>query len=224
MRVFDPNRRYGAFMGGALLGASLGVLSGCSSPERANDPLTALVEDERAEADPAADAPDAEGASAGELAGPPPEPAGSGDVLEDLARDLTLREQESRALAEHYFNTGMRYYEGFDYREAAENFQRALDANPNDARIRQFLLQAQLLAGDRHAEFETVAELLSQQRQVSIEQERADLRRLYEEGEACADAFRAGVGEDSLVPVSGGHGGIRGGCAAVYRACASRAA
>ncbi|MCA8923532.1 MAG: hypothetical protein KDD82_17075 [Planctomycetes bacterium] len=136
---------------------------------------------------PKAEQPKEEGQAA---EAPPPEDDGNAPkgALADLTRELTLAEQEKRALAQHYFTTGMQSFEEFDYRTAAENFQKALDATPNDPRVRQFLLRAQLLGGIRQPEFESVAEELRRQREVKVDLERSELKRIYSEGEEFLEA------------------------------------
>lgn len=181
MRLLKPILRRGVV---TLSASALLLAAGCAGPEPHENQQQPPAEQQPAETTtPPADttSPPADSAQS-----PPPDQPGQGggnQVLDELARELTLREQEARALAQHYFKTGMRYYESFDYRKAAEAFQKAHDADPNDPEVRHFLLQAQLLAGDRIAEFETIAELLNQQREVSIEMEKAELKRLYTEGE-----------------------------------------
>jgi len=162
----------------AALGAVVLSLSACGGgPDPQPQPK---------QQDPAKpDEPDAPVAKA-----PPPEgddnpPQGA---LADLTRELTLAEQEKRALGRHYFTTGMQAFEEFDYRTAAENFQKALDATPNDPRVRQFLLRAQLLGGLRQREFESVAEELRRQREVKVDLERSELKRIYTEGEKFLEA------------------------------------
>ena len=164
------------------LGAlSLLAAAGCAGPEPEPTPPAPAAEEEPAQAEPQPE----------QAEGPPPDQPGgggqAGGVLEDLARELTLREKEARALAAHYYSTGMRAYEDFDYRKAVENFQRALDATPNDPQVRHMLMQAQLLAGDRIAEFSTVSEMLRDEREVRIELHRVELERLYQQGEQLYD-------------------------------------
>src|SRR5579872_5813725 len=65
---------------------------------------------------------------------------GGNQVLDDLYKDLGLRDKEKRALAEHYFKVGKQYYDQLDYAEAAKNFQKAQDADPNDKRAQQYYL------------------------------------------------------------------------------------
>ncbi|RMG12258.1 MAG: hypothetical protein D6731_14275 [Planctomycetota bacterium] len=167
--------------------ATLVALFGCAAPDPAPEPAFE-------EASPAdtADAPAQPGPAAEAPSGPPDEPppggGGGGGVLDELAKELSLRDQERQALARHYFETGKRYYDTFDYRKAAENFAKAQEALPNDPTIRHYLLLAQLLAGDRQAEFKTVAEELRRQKEVSIQQEKADLERIYAEGERLFEA------------------------------------
>jgi Flp pilus assembly secretin CpaC/tetratricopeptide (TPR) repeat protein len=161
-------------------------MAGCAGTEPEPTPAAPPAQEPAAE-EPAAEEPVAEQRADD----PPPEQpggGGAGGVLEDLARELTLREKEARALAGHYYSTGMRAYEDFDYRKAVENFERALDATPNDPQVRHMLMQAQLLAGDRIAEFSTVAEMLNDERQVRVELHAVELKRLYSQGEQLYDA------------------------------------
>lgn len=58
------------------------------------------------------------------------------------------------------FVAGLRHYEAFDYRQAVDCFTRARETDPDDEVIHRYLLQAQLLVGDRVAEFETLEERL----------------------------------------------------------------
>ena len=157
---------------------------GCAGPEPEPAP--------QKQPDAPAKAPEPRNAPPQRAGDPPPEQPGGkpqqGGVLDQLAAEMTLQQQERKALSDHYFAAGMRFYEAFDYRKAAENFERALDATPNDPRVRQYLLQAQLLGGLRQAEFETVPELLRQQREVQIDLERAELKRIYLEGETLLNA------------------------------------
>jgi type II secretory pathway component GspD/PulD (secretin)/uncharacterized protein YqgQ len=182
MRLLKPILRRGV----VTLGASALLLAaGCAGPEPQEQNQQPPAEQTQP-ADAAPPPADTTSPPADQAHSPPPDQPGQGggnNVLDELAKDLTLRDQEGRALAQHYYKTGMRYYEAFDYRKAAEAFQKAHDADPSNPEVRHFLLQAQLLAGDRIAEFETISELLRQQREVSIELEKAELKRLYQEGE-----------------------------------------
>ncbi|MBX3470109.1 MAG: hypothetical protein KF878_24805 [Planctomycetes bacterium] len=181
MRLIQPILRRGIV---ALGASALLLAAGCAGPEPQEQPPAEQQQEAPPPAAAPADTTDAPAPPAAQS--PPPDRPGQGgrnDVLDELAKDMGLREQEGRALAGHYFRTGLRYYEAFDYRKAAESFKRAHDADPSDAQIRHYLLQAQLLAGDRIAEFETISELLRQQREVSIELEKNELKRLYKEGE-----------------------------------------
>lgn len=160
---------------------------GCSGPEGSPDPQPAPEQAAAPDGDGPAVVESSTPAATGDRAGSPPpdqpgKPGGNGP-LDDLAREMGLRDQEQRAISQHYFKTGLRYYEDFDYRKAAENFKKAVDADPNNVELRQYWLQASLLAGDRQPEFETVAEIIRKQREVSVELEKSELKRIYEEGE-----------------------------------------
>jgi tetratricopeptide (TPR) repeat protein len=52
------------------------------------------------------------------------------------------------------FVTGLRHYEAFDYKQAAACFRRAAQAEPGDVVIQHYVAMAELLCGERVAEFE----------------------------------------------------------------------
>ncbi len=172
--------RHGRFLGAAAL---LLLWTGCASPDPAErEQRTPDAKEERDSTQAPAAKP--QDPPEGDRVGGPP---GDGP-LDELAKELSLRDQERAALSRHYFEIGKRFYEQFDYAKAAENFQKAVDATPNDGTVRHYLLMAQLLAGNRQAEFKTVAEVLAQEKNVSIQQEREALARLYDEGKAHMEA------------------------------------
>ncbi len=171
----------------ALLLAWTGCASDPAEPERQPE-ATGATDPGAKEGDAAPGGEKKEAAAAEGPQGPPDGPAGSDPRLDELAKELSLRDQERAALARHYFEIGKRFYEQFDYEKAAENFARAREATPNDATIRHYELMAQLLAGNRQAEFKTIAEVISNERKVAVEQEREDLQRLFAEGKQLKDA------------------------------------
>ena len=187
---------------GRILGAFavLIALAGCAAPESKPSPEgPAEKAAEPGAPDPgAADGPasPADGDSvkpdADPAQDPPPDgdapPIGGNGPLDELAKELTLRDQEREALARHYFETGKRYYDAFDYPKAVENFARAAEAAPNDPEIRNYLLMARLLSGQHEAKFETITEVLGREKEVSIQQEQEQLKRLYDEGQALMEA------------------------------------
>ncbi|MEZ0227682.1 MAG: hypothetical protein ACAI25_03600 [Planctomycetota bacterium] len=107
---------------------------------------------------------------------------GGGNLLDELHRDLTLRDKEKAALCEHYFKVGKQYYDALDYAEAAKNFQKAKEADPNNKTAQQYYLMSSLLAGDRVAEFQAITERLRDQRGATIQQQTVEVKRLHDEG------------------------------------------
>jgi type II secretory pathway component GspD/PulD (secretin)/Tfp pilus assembly protein PilF len=171
-----------ALLAGSLL--AVGCASGDKKPDGPKKP---------AGPDIPAGAPDKPADKPAEKPGPtqpghPPDdqPAGGGggggNALDQIAKDLSLRDKERLALAEHYFKVGKQLYDQFDYAEAAKNFQKARDADPNNKDVQRYYIMASMLAGERQPEFEAVAETLRNERQVSIQQEVIELKRLHDEG------------------------------------------
>lgn len=109
--------------------------------------------------------------------------------LRQLSAELSLRDQERSALAQHYFETGQAHFTRLEYREASRCFAQAHQADPNDREILEAKLRTEFILGDRQAEIASVAQAFQQRTHRRIDQERAEVRRLFQEGE---ELFRAG--------------------------------
>ncbi len=107
---------------------------------------------------------------------------GGGGVLDQVYNEMTLRDKEKHALADHYFKVGKQFYDQLDYAKAAENFEKAKEADPNDKRAQQYYLMASLLAGDRVAEFQAITQRLREERGATVQQEVVELKRAHDEG------------------------------------------
>lgn len=93
-----------------------------------------------------------------------------------------LRTQEQIAISEHYCKTGQQHYENFRFREAKENLEIAVQANPDNTKARYLLQMAGLLLGEDKPTFQVTANKLADEREVRLQQEKIELRRLYDAG------------------------------------------
>ena len=93
-----------------------------------------------------------------------------------------LRTQERIALSMHYTKTGQRHYENYRYREAREDLQKAVELDPDNANAKQLLEMSGLILGERRESLASSANRLANERQVRLQQERIELRRLYKAG------------------------------------------
>ncbi|MDF1667248.1 MAG: hypothetical protein P1V97_36220, partial [Planctomycetota bacterium] len=112
---------------------------------------------------------------------------GGGGLLEEIARNRSLKEQEKIALSEHYTRVGQKFYEQFRFREAKANLEKAVGANPDNTKARYLLQMAGLLLGDNRDSFKSSAERLKDERDVRLQQERIELRRLFDSGSSLYD-------------------------------------
>lgn len=125
------------------------------------------------------------------LFAPPPEGddgfgggQGGGGALGDLAKELTLAEQEKKALAQNYLKTGKNLYMQLRYREAVQHLSRSTKLDPGLIEARNLLDRAQYLTGTgRTGQFREPVRVLVEQRLARMEQSKFELQRLFNEGE-----------------------------------------
>lgn len=93
-----------------------------------------------------------------------------------------LRTQERLALSAHYTKTGEEKYRALRYREAREDFGKALQANPDNEKARRLYEMSGTFTHETREQFHSSAERLKNERAVRIQQARIEIRRLYEAG------------------------------------------
>ncbi|MEZ6185934.1 MAG: hypothetical protein R3F62_13105 [Planctomycetota bacterium] len=157
---------------------------GCQSEERAPAPRPKQAQPQQAapKQDPQPDPeplfappPDGEEFGGGNNAGGP---------LGDLARELTLAEQEKKALAQNYLKTGKNLYMQLRYREAVQHLSRAVKLDPGLIEARNLLDRAEYITGTgRTGQFREPVRVLVEQRLARMEQAKVELQRLFNEGE-----------------------------------------
>jgi type II secretory pathway component GspD/PulD (secretin) len=122
-------------------------------------------------------------------AGPPddaealPGAGTGGKGLEDLARIGSLKDQERKALAEHYYKTGKGLFDQLRYRDAAANLSVAVQADKENLEARKLYEKTLWILGDRRGETFDMARELADTRIVAIKQAQIEVERLFREGE-----------------------------------------
>ncbi len=69
------------------------------------------------------------------------------EYLEKLREEAEIRWQHKVRMAEHYFKTGKKRYDERRYQDAEEDFERALTANPNHAKAKEYLAKTRRILG-----------------------------------------------------------------------------
>lgn len=106
-----------------------------------------------------------------------------GSRLEDLAKLSSLKEQERKALAQHYFHSGQNHFNALRYRKAASDLDLSLQADKTNLKVKQLYEKTLWILGDRRGEIHDMARELADTRVVAIRQAQIEIDRLYREGE-----------------------------------------
>ncbi len=147
---------------------------------------------ERAPAQPT-DAPEAKTARPAEAigserpAGPPPGPGERGEeLLDELAGELSLREQADRAVSSKHLRAGISLYERLEFRRAERELASALAAWAQNKLAEQYLTRCQFVLGKRDRVFATSTEQLVDERSVLVQQKEIEVQRLLDRANAAA--------------------------------------
>jgi general secretion pathway protein D len=108
-----------------------------------------------------------------------PEQPATSPELEQIKKELNLKEQETQNMAEHFYKVGKVHFEGNEYAEAEKNLKLAVQLNPNYEEARELLYRTQMMLDKRYPEYKTTKEDLAQRRRVLIDQEIKQLERDY---------------------------------------------
>lgn len=175
-----------------LLALALGLLAGCAgdpppaetkpeAPARADG----AAEDAASKPAPEGEEPKAQGPPEDGDApqGPPPGPDGLDPRLGDYAQERSLRDQERKALAANYYETGKNLFAELRYREAAANLERACALDPDHLEAQKLRDRALWILGDRRAEYRDAVRELVNERLAKIDQARVEIERIFNEGE-----------------------------------------
>lgn len=127
---------------------------------------------------------------------PPPEGPGGGrggaqgGAMGDFAQEMTLQDQERKALAENYFKTGKALFQQLRYRDAVQNLHRATKLDPGHLEARALLDRALWIVGDRKSEHKETVRALVEERLARTQQAKIEMERLFMEGELLLERQR----------------------------------
>jgi general secretion pathway protein D len=180
-----------------LVTGALGVwMVGCAGeaprPERPEPVLAQAPQQD----DPPAAAPEQQADEEAPRAFGPPEDGtggrrgGARGPMGDLERELSLEQQERKALAENYYKTGKRLFQEMRYREAEDNLHRAVKLDPSHADAERLLDRTRWITGDRRAEHKETVRVMAEERLAKIQQAKVELDRLMTEGDLLMDRQR----------------------------------
>jgi general secretion pathway protein D len=99
--------------------------------------------------------------------------------LEQIKKELSLKEQETQNMSEHFYKVGKAHFERNEYAEAEKNLKLAVQLNPNYEAALELLHRTQFILDKRFPAFETVKEDLSGRKRALIDQETKELERDY---------------------------------------------
>ncbi|MCA8924104.1 MAG: hypothetical protein KDD82_20000 [Planctomycetes bacterium] len=129
----------------------------------------------------------------------------AGGALGDLAKELTLAEQEKKALALNYLKTGKNLYMQLRYREAVQHLSRATKLDPGLIEARNLLDRAEYITGvGRGGQFREPVRVMVEQRLARQEQAKIELQRLFNEGELLMKRDRFNEAEERFQRVKEG--------------------
>lgn len=78
----------------------------------------------------------------------PKAPEPEGEAWTRAIPSPRLRAQEKSALSEHLYRAGKALYEKFQYQEAADNFRKAVEVNPDNLKAQYLLEMSRVLLGE----------------------------------------------------------------------------
>lgn len=117
-----------------------------------------------------------------------PEPSTGHAALDEIKKEMTLREKETYELSRHYFRVGRAFFDRNEYREAKRNFNMAYQLDANFTEARRFLHRTGFILEERYPSFLTTKEDLVQRKRALIDQERKELERDYNAGKRLYEA------------------------------------
>ncbi len=110
-------------------------------------------------------------------------PPNGDDALERAGWEASLRENEEKALAQHYFEVGKKLYAELDYQRAYENFRRSVELDPSNEEAARFYHDAGSLLGIRQDELDTTLERARREQEVKVQLYRQQMVHFFESGE-----------------------------------------
>lgn len=196
----DP-RAVGSVLLAALVAAAPIGAAGCASGDAKADGAAkpaekpakvAPAEDAAAPAPPApAGVPNADAKAS---LSPPGNPVPD-EVLDRLGKEGGVRATEEKAMAQHYYEVGKRFYEQLEYEKAYDALEKAVTLDPTHAAAVELYQSAGAIIGKRQDELKAQIERWRKEFEVKVELTRQEMIRFFESGEK---AFNAGDYEQAI--------------------------
>jgi type II secretory pathway component GspD/PulD (secretin)/Tfp pilus assembly protein PilF len=112
-----------------------------------------------------------------------PEPTTPSEIISELEKEKTIKMQENEFIAQKYYEMGLKLFKEFNYHQAKEKLEKALELNPHHQEARRLLQEIQMLLGSRAEEIKVVKEFLESQLAVKIQETEIVVRNHYLTGE-----------------------------------------
>lgn len=177
---------------------ALAFAAGCAGEPPAAEPKPDAPAKAPEQKAPVADAPQAQDPPEGDTRpqGPPPGPDTIDPRLGDFAQERSLQEQERKALAENYYQTGKNLFQQVRHREAAANLERAVALDPDHIEARKLRDRVLWILGDRRAEHRDAVRVMVEERLAKIDQARTEIERLQREAKMLMEKKRFDAAEE----------------------------
>lgn len=113
------------------------------------------------------------------------------EVLDRLGQRDSLRSQEERAAAQHYYEVGKQFFDQLDYQRAYDNLQRAVKLDPRNKAAVDLYYRTGAILGVRQDELKANLERFSAEQKVKVQLMQQEMLRFFEAGETAfgANAF-----------------------------------
>ena len=103
--------------------------------------------------------------------------------LKEQERAKTIRMQENEFIAQKYYETALKLFQQFNYNEALDYLQRALQLNPRHKEAEKLRNEIQMILGSRSEEIKVVKDFMENQLSIKIQETEIEVRNHFLKGE-----------------------------------------
>jgi len=107
----------------------------------------------------------------------------AGDIMTELEKEKSVKMQENEFLAQKYYETGLKLFKEFNYSQAKDAIDKALELNPQHKEARKLYSEIQLILGSRADEIKVIKEFMQEQLSVKIQETEIVVRNHFLSGE-----------------------------------------
>ncbi|MFH1232042.1 MAG: hypothetical protein V1709_11175 [Planctomycetota bacterium] len=105
------------------------------------------------------------------------------EVMSELEKEKTIKMQENEFLAQKYYEMALKLFKEFNYTQAQDKIEHALELNPHHTEAKKLLNEIQLILGSRADEIKVIKEFLQNQLSVKIQETEIVVRNHFLNGE-----------------------------------------